>query len=281
MNIAYYAMGGGHGHAMRGLALLSRLGHGTLVAPERHRAWAESLNVVFSTSMPDADFVLVDTFPRGVTGELQLRAPAWLVARWTRPDFYESRRDAIERFERVVWCEEPSIELPNAIRIPPILLRPPPLPREDARRDFDAGSRPLLMVLGLGDRQRPLLEKIARLLGLDLRFNDRFPAARWLPAADVVVSAAGYHAFHEIEADGVPAAYLPQPRQYDDQFRRAAHRPVAHDPRELESLIRRLLTTPRRPASAPDGAMRLAELVERRMKLGVLAEEEVAPLALR
>jgi hypothetical protein len=280
--IAYVAMGGGHGHAMRGLALLSRLGRGTLVAPERHRDWARQLGVDFATTVPDVGFLLVDTFPRGVTGDLELRAPAWLVARWTRPDFYASRLDAIARFERVVWCEQPSIELPGALQLPPVLLGAPPLPRDEARRDLGAASRPLLLALGLGDRQRPLLEKITRRLDVQLRFlDDRFPAARWLPAADVVVSAAGYTAFHEIEADGVPAVFLPQSRQYDDQFLRARSRPVAHDPPQLENWIARLLQSPRRPASAPDGAARLAALVERRMKLGVLPQEEIAPVALR
>jgi hypothetical protein len=45
VKLLYYAAGGGHGHALRGLALLERLGYGTLAAPARLAGWAKARGV--------------------------------------------------------------------------------------------------------------------------------------------------------------------------------------------------------------------------------------------
>ena len=107
-----------------------------------------------------------------------------------------------------------------------------------------------------------------------------FPAAAWLDAADVVVTAAGYHAVHETALAGVPTVLVPQARAYDDQRWRAREGVVATDPDALEAAVARLLGGGRRrPLRVGDGAAALARLIERRMELGVLGQEEVAPMA--
>jgi hypothetical protein len=318
VRVLYYALGGGHGHVLRGLAVLSRLGHGTLLGPRRLAGWAETLGVDYLAppepydpewidAVPTSSLLLVDVFPRGVVAELPpllARTPAWLVSRWVSPAYYlhPPVRAAISRcYERIVWTEPPpaalrALDVPR-IDIPPVMLRPPTLTTAEARRELDVASGPrLLLGLGSGDAEQQarlcrLLAKVAARVGVALRFISTelpplppvtpvFPAARVLAAADVVVTAGGYHAFHETRAAGVPTIFIPQRRRYDDQWQRVAGASVATDPHDLEMQVRRLLDNGRVARHAVgDGADALARLVERRMQLRVLTEEEIAAVA--
>lgn len=316
--VVYHALGGGHGHVMRGLAVLRHLGHGTLVGPGRLRPWAEALGVDYASppdgdeiawtaARPAPDLLVADVFPRGVIGELAPwlgRMPMWLVTRRVVAAYYlrpPIRRALESCIERVLWCEEPPPLLAGLAarqtRVPPVLLDVPALPRDEARRRLGVdGERPLILGLGAGDVERQarlcrLLEKIAAGVGAVVRFVSAelapcepvvrlFPAGAWLAAADVVVTAAGYHSVHETAAAGVPAVFLPQRRRYDDQWWRARDRVVAGNPAALEAAIVRLLQEgARRPGRPGDGARIVAEAIERRVQAGVLREEEIAPVA--
>ena len=318
MRVLYYALGGGHGHVLRGLALLSRLGRGTLLGPARLAHWGAMLGVDYRAApepyerewigtLAPPDLLLVDVFPRGVVGELPPlleRAPAWLISRAVSPAYYlhPPVRAAISRhYERIVWTEPPAVVLRglpvSQLDAPPMLLRPSPLTKPDARRALGvlSGQR-LLLGLGSGDvdhqaRLCRLLGKIAARVGVALRVISTdlapvapvtpvFPAARVLAGADVIVTAGGYHAFWETRLAGVPTVFMPQRRRYDDQGQRVAGAIVATDPHDLEAQVRRLLVDGVvDPQPIGDGAALLARLVERRVQDGVLAEEEVAPLA--
>lgn len=316
--IVYHALGGGHGHVLRGLAILGRLGDGTLVGPARLSAWAQAVGVAYASppvgqeaawvaAQPPPDLLLADVFPCGVVGELVPwlgRVPAWLVTRRVVADYYlraDVRRALESCFERVLWTEEP----PSALRalavaqdhLPPVLLAVDALARAEARRRLGvAGDGPLILGLGSGDPARQarlarLLGAIAARAGATLSFvSDElppappvvrlFPAAAVLGAADVVVSAAGYHAFHETAAAGVPTVLVPQRRRYDDQWWRARAACVAGDPAALEAAVARLLRAGGgRSRRFEDGAGAVARAVQRRVQAGVLAEEEVAPVA--
>lgn len=48
-----------------------------------------------------------------------------------------------------------------------------------------------------------------------------FPMSRYFRAFDLAVAAAGYNAFHELVAFGVPTLFVPMPRRTDDQAARA------------------------------------------------------------
>ena len=316
--VVYHALGGGHGHVMRGLAVLSRLGGGTLVGPAHLRPWAAALGVAYASppdgreiawvsTQPVPDLLIADVFPRGVVGELARwlgRVPTWLVTRHVAPGYYlgEPVRAALEAcVERLLWCEEPPVALAALAvmqtRVPPVLLRSPALSRVEARRRLGVrDDRPLILALGSGEAARQarlcrLLQKIsARIQGALLFVSTElaavppvvrlFPAAAWLEAADVVISAAGYHAFHETATAGVPTVFVPQRRRYDDQWWRARGATVAGDPAALETAIARLLREGgRRPRSLEDGARAVADAIERRVQSRVLREEEVAPVA--
>ena len=317
LRVLYYALGGGHGHVVRGLAVLRRLRTGILVLPARLAPWAETLGVehvavadprdpAWIERLPVADLMLVDVFPRGVLGELTAlpRMPMWLVTRRVATGYYldPGVRAAIEsRYERIVWTEEPPAPLTAlrvpATRVPPVLLDIAPLDRDAARARLGVPEdRALVLALGAGEperqaRLRGLLAKITARADASLRFVSHelpatadtvalFPAAACLAAADVVVAAGGYHAVHEARRAGVPTVFVPQRRRYDDQAWRVRDEIVAVNPPELDAAIRGLLASGRdvqRWTGAGTGA--LARLVERRVELGVFPQEEIAAMA--
>lgn len=248
------------------------------------------------------DILLVDVFARGLLGELADVWPkgvaAWLVGRWSHPEYYLSApvRTFIERrYRGLAWGEPPPPELKQlklrSERVEPILIRRPEecLSREAARfkLGLDAGQR-LVMAIGTGsnlhqERLWRLLLRICQNLGgaarskLVLRFvsdtllSERsgldtkltlFPAMAYMRGADVVIGAGGYHSYHEPQALGVPAIFLPQKRVYDNQFHRVRKARVARHPLELERAMGRILALPPlRGTTSCDGARQVVDLV--------------------
>lgn len=83
--------------------------------------------------------------------------------------------------------------------------------------------------------------------GLDVHTFEAYPMARLFPAFDAAIAASGYNSFHELVVGGVPSLFVPQPRDTDDQERRAAHAAaagaglVAADLDDLPTQVGRLL----------------------------------------
>lgn len=201
MRVLYYGLGGGHGHAVRGLALLRRLpelrpdASVLLLAPGRLNAWAKREAIPCEHPPAGADkaglgawaaeaagrfqpdLILVDFFPRGVLGELGpgffAGRRAWLVARGARAGYYLTPevREAIEtRYEGVLWAEEPSHDLDGigrrSERTGPILIRRPDecLSREEARGELGVSpAERLVILLGEPDLARVVQKALARI----------------------------------------------------------------------------------------------------------------------
>jgi hypothetical protein len=198
-----YALGGGHGHGVRGLAVLHALRtrcpaaslDAHLIASERLRPWVVSESVGLHVPPPRArsrellgwwvrdlldglqpDLILVDVFPRGVLAELpELAAPAWLMSRHVPRSFYLAPevRAAIEsRFRELLWCEQPpvwALQLDVDQReVAPVLIRSPAAcsSREAARSALGiAPERKAVIVLATGEatRQLELVRLMARM----------------------------------------------------------------------------------------------------------------------
>lgn len=270
-------------------------------------------------TLPAPALLLVDTFPLGAACDLapllERAGRSWLVSRWVSPAAFlapeprASLEGAGRRYERIVWCEDVAPEL-RRLAVPqhdvgPILLETERLERPAARAALGlAPNGRLLLAIGSGPSERQLqlcrlLEKIAAPLRAEVRFvsaelpaggviSTSFPAVRLLAAADVLVTAAGYHAFHEARLAGVPTVFVPQPRTLDDQRHRARAETIALDPSQLERAVRDALGRGiGRREPVPDGARRLAalvedlvgDLVEDRVQHRVLGKEEVAARA--
>lgn len=101
-----------------------------------------------------------------------------------------------------------------------------------------------------------------------------YPMSRYFAAFDGAVAAAGYNAYHELIALGVPSLFVPMPRDTDDQPARARYAEAAGiglgvsgpDDPELEGAVERLLDASQRGAirarlgvlGAPEGAAQAA-----------------------
>lgn len=168
----------------------------------------------------------------------------------------EADRPRVDWFDLVV---EPGELVPGeapaeddrstTVRVDPVTLvdREQLASRADARRELGlpVDARLLLVALGSGTltdvapAMRAVLEGLSEdrwvvarprspLPGalvpdrLDVRTFEAYPMARLLPAFDAAIAAPGYNAFHELLVARVPTLFVPQPRETDDQARRAA-----------------------------------------------------------
>jgi hypothetical protein len=236
------------------------------------------------------ELLLVDVFPQGVAGELLPllgRSRAWLIARRAPVRLFletDARALVESRYERILWCETPDARLRSLAvaqaDVEAILIADRKDTRLSLRQALNvADADALVVAIGTGPAQRQfnlcrLLGRICARLGATLRFFSlelpaqgpvcrRLPAAPYLRAADLVVCAAGYHAYHEALAAGALAIFLPQRRRYDDQFLRAAGQVQAQSPGELEARMREMLQRSAPPGMAkpwPRGAMQVAEM---------------------
>ena len=200
------------------------------------------------------DLVLVDTFPRGVLGELaeiDFGCPAWLVGRWLKLA-YAARlevRAAVGRYQQVLNCE---LTPWQGLDIGPVV--PPPVPAGESCEVLWLGSGPLAEQR----RLQQLLQAVTAAPDLGL---GRADVGALLAAAGLVISAGGYNAYHEIVQAGTPAIFWPQDRLYDEQSLRvqgklgpscrAWHRCV-HDESGLKAALqewRELRPSPAEPMS--------------------------------
>jgi len=231
--------------------------------------------------------LVVDTFPLGITGELAEILPALdcrkiLVTRRLQSQWAAWGPPAWGPFDRVLLAEAWK-EAEHARLCSPILLRDAEerWPRERAKAALGvAGDEPV--VLGVSSDAPEwthvffnLLRKIWARLRPSARLRlasphlppddplrvDHYPLLELMNGVDLVVGPCGYNLFHETQACGVPAIFLPQPRRYDDQYARAAHSVTANTPEGLEMRLRELMPTGARNKAAAyaNGAQTAAE----------------------
>lgn len=280
-------MGGGFGHLTRTLHLLQEVRarepecSTLLLCPRRAESVAQEHTPYASTddigrenlsrwvrSQVQAyqpDLMVIDTFPRGVLGELVLPTslPKVLVTRWVKPGYYSDPGVArsLQQFQSICWTEpKPSPNLPGQT-FSPVMGPERPATREVARATLKADDRPLVLGVGSGPlAEQKSLSHLLKQLCQSNNWNFRWfsremncPAprlAQLLPGADLVVTAAGYNTYYELLRVGVPAILLPQARRVDDQFKRASgalgyplQAPHEVAPPDLESAARKLIKT--------------------------------------
>jgi UDP:flavonoid glycosyltransferase YjiC (YdhE family) len=137
-------------------------------------------------------------------------------------------------------------ERPRAVRVDPIVFLDPGelLDRRAAAAELglDPDRRTALVSLGQGgELDRAVARTLAALADHDVQvaalqssiapglevppgvvhLRSTFPMSRYFRAFDLAVAAAGYNAFHELIAFGVPSLFLPMDRNTDDQHARA------------------------------------------------------------
>jgi hypothetical protein len=313
-----YALGGGWGHLTRAAALARAAGGAVRILTNspyagQVRARMPELDIVaLDPELPverarqeaarqveasGAACLIVDTFPRGLGGELALLLPGFqalrvLIHRDLNPEYVRSK--GLEAFVRSNYDvviqpgaaeRAPLAELPQARTTAPWLIRSAhELPsREAARRLLGVGQGRCVVVCAAGNREE--LEwygAVTRALeGVDVRcvapecppgsprgaWLDYWPAMDLLPAVDVVVGGGGYNTVNECAACGVPLVARAWPRRYDRQARRSAGQAVTCVASVVEAVaaVRACLERPSRTASRiefPNGAREAAQILQ-------------------
>jgi hypothetical protein len=290
-----YALGGGLGHLTRAVAL-ARVARGsghcvrvltnspfaaglpldqdlgddgalTRIDPARTRGEVASI-VGGILEAREFDVLIVDTFPRGLGGELvpfldRPPCPKVLIHRDLDPAYvrWADLRSIAMRFDLLILPGEdaPLGDLPHAIRTPPWLLRERAelLDRPAARRRLDVGegdNRLVIVVAGCGrldeiEAARSLSSRLeSRLAGAALvRFvsvqhsNESatipdavtWPLLEVMAGIDVLVGSGGYNTVYEARATATPLVALARPRKYDRQARRLLPVECAGDETEV------------------------------------------------
>jgi hypothetical protein len=306
-----YALGGGMGHLTRASALAraaARRGHAVSLlinsafapglpleavlgpdvrvhrlGPEVGKADVREAVARWLEAEPP-DVFIVDTFPRGLGGELVtllpgLRVPRVLVHRDLNPAYVE-RFDvarAVEDFNLLLLPGEdaPFSKHPRAVRTSPWLLLEPGelLPRAEARARLGIpleDVRPVVAVMGCGTAAE--VEEAGTVASrLQARLDGSawvrwlvppgvaaagprvpvWPALAVLPGVDVLVGAGGYNTVQEARATGTPLVALARPRLYDRQALRLRPEERAAS---LEALVERAVSLALMPRVRGAGA---------------------------
>jgi len=266
-----YALGGGHGHAVRGALIAADLERrgvacrllvrsecgpiaralaptaiirsiGETEPPELQRIVREAIDAHEATDM------LVDTFPEGLLGELNTRIAVrrWAVLRLRRDALSPSFLRALEHYHAVADVEPDLDWLPH-VRV----ARLTPLSRR-----IEVGGEGVALIDA--DGLDAFLSRLAQ------RLSHHVPVVRvkeWIHRVPpVVIGPSGYNLTYELARAGAFHLALPRPRAFDDQRRRAAA--VAELVESPEALERRALTLARQPevrARTGEGAERVAD----------------------
>ena len=319
-----YALGGGLGHVTRSLALAraavrrgvdvviltnsepatalqaSAARDGVTLEPVALGAEREATVRAVQERLAEADFdtLLVDTFPRGLAGELALAiaartAPLVLVHRDLNPAYVRARRllHQVSLYDLLLAPGELGVLTGAATTVAtaPWLVRDHQelLPREQARSHLGAATEgPLVVVVdSTVARERRELASLAaaltsRLAGrAQVRFattdpggTDQLHGIAWvrhiplielMAGIDLLVGAGGYNTVHEARACDCPLMALARPRRYDRQARRLSSRERVADASAIPNLVERWLRgwRPRQLPSYESGCARAVEAV--------------------
>ncbi|MFH7030870.1 MAG: UDP-N-acetylglucosamine--LPS N-acetylglucosamine transferase [Heteroscytonema crispum UTEX LB 1556] len=322
-NWLIYALGGGWGHLNRALSL------GRIAATQRkvtiltNSPYAKQLGdegCIVQHIPHDADFVatcqqvreivlntqcdrlIIDTFPRGLGGELadilpQLHhIPRILIHRDINPHYITAkklRKFVAENFDGVIVPGEgedlPFCDLPRVQHTPPWLIRNPWELADSINTEILKVDQSVKIILVCAAGQASELPLFTQ---LTLRLHEEFPecAVRILAAncpeecpqklwvshhpgieciavADIVVGGAGYNTVYECAALGVPLVAFAFKRMYDRQEKRASKSYQVQDIENAIATVRMLLNQVKsaKKPSVPNyinGAMQAVRLIE-------------------
>jgi hypothetical protein len=242
----------------------------------------------------DWDVLVVDTFPRGLLGELaplvgRLGRPSVLVHRDISPLYWQrfDLESFVAAYDLVLLPGErgPLARHRASVFTDPWLIRDADelLAPAAARARLGVAShdrRPLVLVSASGtdleiDHARGLAARLGRLLPEALvravapgsPANAVWPLLELLPGVDALVGAGGYNTVHETRATCTPLLAVPRRRVYDRQARRLRPAERLADEDLLVSRLTELLNGPSAPPRPPpryvNGVHAAVERIER------------------
>lgn len=299
MNILIYALGGGWGHITRAAALaraltftrvriLANSPYLPIVKTAMPELWLEAVStyqeMVTRIEAMQPDVLIVDTFPRGLGGELAdvLRSlPAWkiLIHRDLKPEYvrWANLRRFVAAHYDLVLCPGESGPLANldaAQFTAPWLIRPPVAvePAIDVVVCASGNAVESAWYGAVAARLSPhcglrcLAAELPEACPPELWMR-YWPSLDWIAAARVVVGGAGYNTVNECLALSVPLIAHPWPRKYDRQQRRAEECPnvtIVGTPEEAAGAVLEALARHSKARHAfKNGAEEAAESIRR------------------
>jgi len=277
-----YGLGGGWGHLNRCLSLAQLLTKKTQVqliinSPyfpyiNNYINQLNQINIFFLNSQENINLItqqirtiilkndynclIVDTFPRGLGGELTqilslLTVKKILIHRDLNPRYIKLKN--IEEFVKknydLILIPEkgnnlPFANFPNSHFTPPWLIKNSDqlIPKNQAYSLLKINKLPeqkVIIILASGQiEELEIYGEIANLLSSNTNYTIRmispikpkncppkicyfyYPAIDLLPIADLVIGGGGYNTISEVIALNIPLIVLPQPRLYDRQLMR-------------------------------------------------------------
>lgn len=299
-----YSLGGGLGHFHRALCIsraASTIGHKVKIIsnsrfsnyiPWEKEFQGDSVEVVViphtndrATTIGcirsqlvnnDYDRLIVDTFPRGLAGELpdllgDIKVPKILVSRFLNPVYVEKFNlpNELYKYDLVIAIEQLSPFANTScskITAPWLLLDHTDLySKHRARSCFGLNSkddRPLMVICGSGTEDELrffyelAIECKEQLKDWNVLLNSPMPASgqknlwpllRYMPGVDVLVGAGGYNLVHEARQTNTRFFAFPQKRLYDNQRTRLNPNECCETPQELFAKINSIQkTSPKR-----------------------------------
>ena len=298
--LIYYAPGAGLGHLTRGIAILrqwrKRTGYPALLlsySPFAPLARKEGIGVreipgpdpgalkrLLARAGPRA--LVVDTFPRGIMGEMAdlvpaLGIPTILIQRYLNPAYLRQFNVAafVSRFYRLLVRLADALPAQTlsqqTVDVPPVTIREahelPPVTQRAGWlfADWGEGSEPFIQAA----------QEAAARQGKTLRVvrpAESYPAVDQMASHELVVCGGGYNLYHEAALTGTPAIFVPGRRMYDDQFARTAAAVQARTPAALGALLQGFPPEPL-PSHSGEGAAAVVAVIQAL----VAAAEKPAP----
>ncbi len=236
MTVEYliYAIGGGHGHARRGLLLqqhlaLRGLASVVLLRPGSDRHFAADFGPRhYAQSFDDPGLVpllrkppprlVVDTFPQGWRGEIESRFLARFEQAYWIARYVKAMEAIPSGFGRILspypeGKDEWDRRLVNAIPTGYLV--------DSSHWRLSSSGRCFAVFDPEGRCNRQLLSAFslaAHKTGLDFAYHRQLNQP--LNTAKLLVVGAGYHTFYELLGQEVDVRFLPIHKRHDDQFRR-------------------------------------------------------------
>ena len=312
-----YALGGGLGHFHRAIAMgraATSRGHYIKILTNSRFAnlipWKneikkntevkiiphsanprETIQQIYNNlNYDDYDRLIVDTFPRGLAGELPaliegIRKPKILVSRYIKPSYIENFNlfEEIKKYDLIFSIEQiaPFANYTNSISTDPWLIcnSNELLSKIMARcrlKIDPKDNRPLIVVCGTGNHSdidyfNSLTKKlkfeikdwIVRLTSPIPNVGDlnAWPLLQLMQGIEVLVGAGGYNIVHESRATGTPLLALPKVRLYDNQLKRLKNSETF---KSINHLIDQLPLhpSPNKSIEFKNGVVQAAKLIE-------------------
>jgi hypothetical protein len=284
LKILIYALGGGWGHLTRAAALAHALGTSAHVRILTNSPYLQVVQAAIphvdvepaptreaaTSAIQDSeiDVLVVDTFPRGLGGELaaiipSLQIPKVLVHRALNPTYVSSAglHEFVAANYNCVFCPGEKgllAGLPQAIHTAPWLIRKPVAIGSPV--DIVISTSGNAEELGWYGEAAALVSRQAKVRCIAPNLPpgcppevwiSHWPAIDWIASASAVIGGAGYNTANECLALRVPLIAKPWPRKYDDQQERAAqhanHNVIVTTPQEACDAALEALNRPPQP----------------------------------